>query len=104
VTYVGSAHLSGPQGDLIADKIEAAPSSRPETSWSARKGDHVTLTDGTEDDRQPRHVLRRRRTVNRDRRRRRSPTNAGIRRGRTLTFHKATDTIKVDGEKQFRTY
>jgi lipopolysaccharide export system protein LptA len=105
-TYVGGAHLSGPQGDMVADKIElylkpsgdelerAEGYDRVTLTETARKttGNHVTYS--AEDERYV--VTGRPATVTDEC----GYPTAVI----TLTFQMATDTISVDGEKQFRTY
>jgi lipopolysaccharide export system protein LptA len=105
-TYTGSAHLTGPEGDITAAKIELylKPSGneldRAEAyddvtlRESARKttGSRVTYFAADE-----RYVVTGRPVTIVD-----DCDNETV--GRTLTFQKATDTITVDGEKQFRTY
>ena len=104
-TYTGSAHLSGPQGDLTAEKIELylKPSGdevdRAEAydqltlREKARKTTGARLTYTTSDDKYivtgvPVTIVDEcgRETV-----------------GKTLTFSQATDTVVVDGGGQVRT-
>lgn len=105
-TYTGAAHLSGPEGDMTADKVELYLKAAGDELERAEAYDKVTLRESA-----------RRTTGNRvtyvaeDDRYIVSGTPVTVvdecnyeTAGRTLTFHKATDTILVDGQKQFRTY
>jgi lipopolysaccharide export system protein LptA len=105
-TYTGDAHLKGSEGDMKADKIELYLKPSGNELERAEGYDNVVLketgrtTTGTrvsyfaEDER---YVA--------------SGTPVKVvdecdfeTAGKTLTFHKATDTIVVDGQKNFRTY
>ena len=105
-TYICEAHLTGPQGDMVADRIELYLKATGNELDHAEAYDDVTLTESArkttgsrvtyiaEDER---YVVTGKPVVIID-------DCENETRGRTLTFHKATDTILVDGEKQFRTY
>jgi LPS export ABC transporter protein LptC/lipopolysaccharide transport protein LptA len=105
-TYTGSAHLSGPEGDMTADKIELYLKPSGDELDRAEGYDAVTLRESgrkTTGSRvsyfaaDERYVVTGRPVTIAD--------ECGYETaGRTLTFHKATDTIVVDGERQFRTY
>ena len=105
-TYTGDAHLKGPEGDMKADRIELFLKPSGNELERAEGYDNVVLketvrtTTGSRvsyfaDD--ERYVA----------------SGAPVKvidecdfetAGRTLTFHRATDTIVVDGQKNFRTY
>jgi LPS export ABC transporter protein LptC len=105
-TYSGSAHLTGPEGDMTADKIELYLKPSGDELDRAEAYDGVTLRETarkTTGSRvsyfaaDERYVVTGRPVTIVD--------ECGYETaGRTLTFQKATDTILVDGEKQFRTY
>jgi lipopolysaccharide export system protein LptA len=105
-TYTGSAHLTGPEGDMTAKKIELYLKPSGNELDHAEAYDDVTLRETgrkTTGSRASYFAVDDRYLV----------TGRPVTivdecdyqtAGRTLTFHKATDTIVVDGERQFRTY
>ena len=105
-TYTGSAHLTGPEGDITAARIELYLKPSGNELDHAEAYDDVTLRESarkTTGSRvtyfaaDERYVVTGRPVTIVD-----ECDNETV--GRTLTFQKATDTITVDGEKQFRTY
>jgi lipopolysaccharide export system protein LptA len=105
-TYTSSAHLTGPEGDMTAAKIELYLKPSGNELDHAEAYDGVTLRESartTTGSRvtyfaaDERYVVTGRPVTIVD-----ECGNETV--GRTLTFHKTTDTILVDGEKQFRTY
>ena len=105
-TYTGSAHLTGPQGDITAAKIELYLKPSGDELDHAEAYDDVTLRESarkTTGSRvtyfaaDERYLVTGRPVTIVD-----ECDNETV--GRSLTFQKATDTITVDGEKQFRTY
>ena len=105
-TYVCAAHLSGPEGDMIADRIELYLKPSGNELDRAEAYDDVTLKESARKTtgsrvtyfaEGERYVVSGRPVTVIDEC---GYTTAG----RTLTFQKATDTILVDGEKEFRTY
>jgi len=105
-TYTGDAHLKGSEGDMKADKIELFLKPSGNELERAEAYDNVVLKETA-----------RTTTGSRvsyfadDERYIASGTPVKVvdecdfeTAGKTLTFHKATDTIVVDGQKNFRTY
>jgi lipopolysaccharide export system protein LptA len=105
-TYLGDAHLRGTEGDMQADKIELYLKASGNELDRAEGYDKVVLKE-----------TGRTTTASRvsyfadDERYLAAGTPVKVvdecdfeTAGKTLTFHKATDTITVDGQKQFRTY
>jgi lipopolysaccharide export system protein LptA len=104
-TYTGGAHLKGPEGDMKADKIDLYLKPSGNELERAEAYDNVVLKE-----------TGRTTTGSRvsyfadDERYLASGTPVKVAdecdfetTGHTLTFHKATDTIVVDGKKHFRT-
>ncbi len=104
-TYTTDAHVTGPQGDLTATKVELFLKESGDELDRAEAYEHVTIHESA-------------RTVTGDRLtyfgadERYVVTGAPVRIvdecdretiGKTLTFFKATDTILVDGNQQIRT-
>ena len=105
-TYTGLAHLTGPLGDIVAEKVELYMKAGGEELERAEAYDDVTLRETA------RKTTGQRVTYLADEERY-IVSGTPVRvvdqcnyetAGRTLTFHRATDTILVDGKKQFRTY
>ena len=105
-TYTGSAHLTGPEGDITAAKIELYLKPSGNELDHAEAYDDVTLRESarkTTGSRvtyfaaDERYVVTGRPVTIVD-----ECDNGTV--GRTLTCHKATATISVDCEKHFRTY
>jgi lipopolysaccharide export system protein LptA len=104
-TYTGDAHLSGPQGDMTAEKIELYLKSSGDELERAEGYDSVTLRD------QNRKTTGRRLTyTTADERYVVTGTPVTIvdqcgreTIGKTLTYLKSADTIVVDGSEQTRT-
>jgi lipopolysaccharide export system protein LptA len=105
-TYLVDAHLRGSEGDMQADKIELYLKPSGNELDRAEGYDKVVLKE-----------TGRTTTASRvsyfadDERYLAAGTPVKVvdecdfeTAGKTLTFHKATDTITVDGQKQFRTY
>jgi lipopolysaccharide export system protein LptA len=104
-TYTGDAHLSGPEGDVTAPKIELYLKAGGNELERAEAYDGVTLRESG------RKTTGQRMTYFADAERYEmsgTPVTivdecGGETTGRTLTFDKAADTIVLDGKKQFRT-
>ena len=105
-TYTGLAHLTGPLGDIVADKVELYMKPNGDELERAEAYDDVTLRETA------RKTTGKRVTYLADEERY-IVSGTPVRvvdqcnyetAGRTLTFLKSTDTILVDGKKQFRTY
>jgi lipopolysaccharide export system protein LptA len=104
-TYTGDAHLSGPEGDLTAPKIELYLKPSGNELERAEAYEEVTLRESG------RTTTGTRMTYFADTERYLvvgSPVKVvdecgGETVGRTLTFDKNADTIVLDGRKQFRT-
>jgi LPS export ABC transporter protein LptC len=107
-TYIGEVHLNGPSGDIVAEKFEAflkesgnelerAEAYDTSNSLTLREqgrkttGTHLTYTSADE-----LYVVTGLPTTIVDQCNRET-------KGRTLTFHKATDTIQMDGNDRART-
>jgi lipopolysaccharide export system protein LptA len=105
-TYTGDAHLKGSEGDMKADKIELFLKPSGNELERAEAYDNVVLKETARTTTGSRVSY-----FAEDERYVASGTPVKVvdecdfeTAGRTLTFHKATDTIVVDGQKNFRTY
>ncbi len=104
-TYTGDAHMSGPQGDLTATKIELYLKTEGDELERAEAYEAVTLVEKkrkTTGDRMTYFSVDERYLVTG------APVTiidecGGKTIGRTLTFFQATDRILVDGNQQMRT-
>ncbi len=104
-TYTGDAHLSGPEGDITAPKIELYLKESGNELERAEAYEAVTLRESG------RTTTGTRMTYFADAERYEmsgAPVKivdqcGGETLGRTLTFDKTSDTIVLDGKKQFRT-
>ena len=104
-TYIGDAHLSGPEGDVTAPKIELYLKPSGDELERAEAYEDVTLRESG------RTTTGTRMTYFADTERYEvlgAPVKivdqcGGETMGKMLTFNKTTDTIVLDGRKQFRT-
>jgi LPS export ABC transporter protein LptC len=104
-TYVGGAHLNGPQGDMTAEKIELYLKESGDELERAEGYEAVTLRDQNRETRGTRMTY-----FAADERYVVAGTPVTIKdecgretTGKTATFNKTADTVAVDGNEQTRT-
>jgi LPS export ABC transporter protein LptC len=104
-TYVGDAHLNGPQGDVTAEKIELYLKPSGDELERAEAYEAVTLRDQNRETKGTRMTY-----FGADERYVVAGTPVTIKdecgretTGKTATFNKAADTVAVDGNEQTRT-
>jgi lipopolysaccharide export system protein LptA len=105
LTYTGNAHMSGPDGDMTASRIELYLKSSGDELERAEAYDNLTLREQNRETKGSKMIYT---TANETYVITGTPVKIvdQCKRetiGRTLTFNKGTDSVVVDGNSQIRT-